>query len=418
MYDFANSAFATSVLSVIFSVYFANVLVPHEGILVGPWRIPGESLWGYLISFVMFFVIVLSPTLGALADQQLLKRFLLLLWATVGAFCTMGLVWAAPGRLALTMALVFFAVLGFEMSLVFYNAFLKDIVSDEAAGRVSGLGFALGYIGGGLCLALNMVMLNRPEMFGFSGTDKTLPVRVGMMVVGGWWFLFSIPIFLWVKDAGHRTASRYKLNTTLRQLKETFRSMLSNRPLARFLLAFVIYDDGVQTVILMASIFGAKALGMSTGQLALCFLMIQFVAFIGALVCGRLADSWSHKKVILITLAIYVGVICWGVFMTKIYEFWILGAVVGLVLGGTQAASRSLFALMIPADKSSEYFALFSIIGKAGSFLGPLVFGVVSQFFGLRVGVGSLMIFFLVGGGILFGVIESPSSYGNKPKHV
>jgi UMF1 family MFS transporter len=163
----------------------------------------------------------------------------------------------------------------------------------------------------------------------------------------------------------------------------------------------------------MASIFGAKALGMSTGQLALCFLMIQFVAFVGALVCGRLADSWSHKKVILCTLAVYLGVICWAVVMTDQRQFWILGAVVGLVLGGTQAASRSFFSVMVPHEKSAEFFAFFSIIGKAGSLVGPFVFGVVSQFYGLRAGVASLLLFFVLGGMILARVdekvMEAPS---------
>jgi UMF1 family MFS transporter len=260
-----------------------------------------------------------------------------------------------------------------------------------------------------------MIMIQRPELFGLSSGDKTLPVRAGMMLVGLWWFVFSIPTFLWVKDKPRVSVSTEKTVSSFRQLASTFRAIRQRPELFQFLLAYVIYDDGVQTVILMASIFGAKALGMSTGQLALCFLMIQFVAFVGALVCGRLADGWSHKKVILSTLTVYIGVIIWGAVMTSQRQFWLLGAIVGLILGGTQAASRSLFALMTPPEKSSEFFAFFSIIGKVGALVGPFVFGLVSQFYGLRAGVASLLFFFIVGGGILLGVIESPA-YDNSRK--
>jgi UMF1 family MFS transporter len=157
----------------------------------------------------------------------------------------------------------------------------------------------------------------------------------------------------------------------------------------------------------MASIFGAKALGISTQRLALCFLVIQFVAFVGAMVCGRLADAWSHKNVILITLVLYCGVVIWAVFMHKEWEFWILGVVVGLIMGGSQAAARSLYALLIPPGRSGEFFSLFSIVGKVSSLIGPFVFGVTAQFYGLRAGVASMLIFFLVGGAILLGVNEA-----------
>lgn len=415
LYDFANSAFATSVLSVIFSVYFARVLVPADGALLLGARVPGESLWGYLISTVMAFVILLSPVLGAMADQGALKRRFLTLWATAGALGTMGLFFATPERLFSAMACFFVATLGFEMSLVFYNAFLKDVSNHANAGRVSGLGFALGYIGGGVCLAVNMAMLNKPAIFGLASDDTTLPVRACMLLVGCWWFIFSIPTFLWVHDQPLPSAApRRQWAGAFRQLAGTFKEIRLRPNLLRFLIAYVVYDDGVQTIILMASIFGAKALGFTTGQLAICFLMIQFVAFIGALVCGKLADQWSHKKVILTTLAVYVGVTIWAVVMKNQSEFWALGAIVGLILGGTQAASRSFFSLMVPADKSSEFFAFFSIIGKAGSLMGPFVFGVVAQFFGLRAGVASLLVFFVAGGLILIGVKE-PSIPSNSP---
>ena len=397
MYDFANSAFATVVLSVIFNVYFARVVVPPEGVRWAGMTIPGESLWGYLISLVMLLVLVLSPLLGALADKRSLKRAFLVFWATVGALSTVGLASAAPGRVAPTAVLLLLAALGFEMSLVFYNAFLKDVSDDSNAGRVSGLGFALGYIGGGLCLALNMALIN--------GTDPARGVRMGMIAVGLWWLVFALPSFIWLRD---RPVASAPMGNVIESLKDTLKAVRKIPSMGRFLLAYVIYEDGIQTVIVMASIFGAKELGMTTGQLALCFLFIQFVAFIGAMACGRLADAWGHKRVILLTLFLYMGAISWAVVMKTPAEFWGLGAIVGIVLGGSQAASRSFFARLVPIEKSSEFFALFSIVGKAAAFMGPLVFGIAAQFWGLRAGVASLLVFFVVGGSVLLPVREKP----------
>ncbi len=399
MYDFANSAFATSVLSVIFSVYFTSVVVPHGGVVFFGMTIPGESVWSYIVSSVMLLVIFLAPLLGSIADRRGLKRRFLALWAGVGALATMMLVRATPDRLGSTVLLVFVAILGFEMSLVFYNAFLKDISGDANAGRVSGIGFALGYIGGALCLIINLMMINRPDWFGFDPADKTLAVRYGMLLVGAWWLVFSIPTLLWVKDAPSPIDPLPAIHP-----RETIRWLKTNPALFRFLISYLIYEDGIQTVIVMASIFGAKALGMGASELAMCYLMIQFVAFVGALLCGRLADAWGHKNVVMASLALFSAVTVWAVFMTRPFEFWILGVFVGLVLGGSQAASRSLFSLMVRKERSSEFFALFSIVGKAAAFMGPLVFGVTAQFFGLRAGVASLLIFFIVGGLVLHGV--------------
>lgn len=412
MYDFANSAFATSFLSVIFSVYFANVLVPSGGVHLGRFTIPGESLWGYLISAVMFVVIVISPALGSVSDQRVLKRFFLLWCIGVGGLSTGALFFAQPGRLVYATLLSFLAILAYELGLVFYNAFLNEIASDKERGRVSGLGFATGYIGGGLCLALNMVMLAKPEWLGLNGVDKTLAVRACVLVVGVWWILFSIPAFLWLYDlpGPHNPKSALSwvavVRQSLSQIKTTFHHIRSKRDLSRFLLAYLIYDDGVQTILLMAGIFGAKELGFSPSQLAMIYLLVQFVAFAGALFWGRVADSWNHKNVILCTVGLFAGIVMWAAVLRQAWEFWALAAVVGMVMGGVQAASRSLFSLMIPAAQSGEFFSFFSIIGKATSLIGPFVFGLVSQFFGIRTGVAALTVFFVAGGATLLIVDE------------
>jgi UMF1 family MFS transporter len=177
--------------------------------------------------------------------------------------------------------------------------------------------------------------------------------------------------------------------------------------LKRFLVSYLIFNDGIQTIILMASIFGAKELGMSSTQLALVYLMVQFVAFLGAMVFGRLADAWSHKNVLLTTLAVYTGLIVWAVVMTSAREFWAMAVVVGIVLGGSQAAARSLYAVMIPPERAGEFFALYAVVGKAAALIGPAVFGLASQLGGVRAGIASLLVFFVLGGLFLFSVDET-----------
>lgn len=412
LYDFANSAFATTVMSVVFSVYFAKALVPPEGALVLGMRVPAESLWGYMVSGVMALVIVLSPGLGALADQHDAKGPFLAWLTAAGAAATAALYFATPGRLWFGFWLGFVGLFCYELALVFYNAFLNDVSDSQNAGRVSGFGFALGYIGGGLCLALNMAMMARPVWFGLSGSDATLPVRASISVAGVWWLLFSFPTFLWVRDT-HPSANSARgtvlsaLMGALQQLWRSWKSLAAFPQLKRFLISYLIFNDGIQTIILMASIFGAKELGMSATQLALVYLMVQFVAFVGAMIFGRLADAWSHKNVLLTTLAVYTVLIAWAVFMTSATEFWAMAVVVGIVLGGSQAAARSLYAVMIPSERAGEFFALYAVVGKAAALIGPAVFGVASQVGGLRVGIASLLIFFVLGGFLLFSVDET-----------
>jgi len=404
-YDFANSTFSTSVLSVIFSVYFVRSIVPAEGALIFGHRIPGESLWGYLVSLTMLIVLVAAPGLGARADRQGRKRAALVAWATMGALATMAMFWAAPGRIVFSSVVSLIAILGFEMSLVFYNAFLNDVSSEDERGAVSGLGFALGYVGGGLCLAINLVMLAKPQLFHLANSDGTLPVRASVFLAGAWWLAFSLPAFFLLKD---KPAAPPSANAphSFSQLWQTILDLRGRRDMAWFLASYLIFNDGIQTILLMASIFGAKALGMSASALAGCFLVIQFVAFIGALVAGKVADAYNHKIVVVVTLAAFFGVSVWGAMIQRTWEFWILGVVVGLVMGGAQAASRSLFSLLVPAEKNGEFYGLFSVVGKAASLMGPFVFGLASQAYGIRSAVVVVSVFFLVGGAMLLMVDE------------
>lgn len=414
LYDFANSAFATTVLAVIFNVYFVQRVVPPEGWGFLGLRAPGAALWGYTVSLSMLVTFVLAPLLGAAADHVRSKKAFLKWFWLLGVSASAGLFFVTPGRVGLAAGLFLLANIGFAGGNVFYNAFLPELCDRPAMGRVSGLGWAVGYLGGGLCLALNLLMLKSPGLFGLEA-GNFLPVRASLLSVGLWWFVFALPFFRWVPeerraDQGAAPTPWAALGLGWKRLRETFGRAREHRNLFKFLAAYVLYNEGIETIILMASVFGAQALGMSQDELVLCFLMIQGVAFAGALIFGRLADHLRHKKTIGLTLAVYMAVIGWAYVMTSSRDFWILGVVVGLVLGGSQAASRSLMGLLTPPDRSAEFFSFYGVVGKLTAVLGPFVFGLASQLGGLRNGVLSLLVFFLAGGALLVFVEENPEA--------
>ncbi|OGR82045.1 MAG: hypothetical protein A2901_04390 [Elusimicrobia bacterium RIFCSPLOWO2_01_FULL_54_10] len=396
LYDFANSAFATTILAVIFNVYFVMEIckggVPIMGRLV-----PGEALWGYVLGVSMLAVFVLAPVLGAVSDAGVpKKKFLAVFWCLGWVFSAL-LFFCRQGDWLSASIFFILANIGFGCGNSFYNSFLTDISTPANAGRISGLGWAFGYVGGGLLLAVNLLMLKQ----GFSVSSTFLSVGV-------WWALFGIPIFLYLREPvrARVSSSGSLLKKGFHDLSETFQKIKQYRETFKFLAAYLIYNDGIETVIVMASIFGARELGFSTTQLIGCFLMIQGVAFVGSLVFGQVADRFSHKKAIATTLFIYIGICFWAVGIKTQQQFWILGAVVGLVLGGSQAASRSLLSLLTPPEHSAQFFGFFALTGKLSSSIGPVVFGLIAQMFHLRLAVLSLAVFFAVGLSILYFVKE------------
>jgi UMF1 family MFS transporter len=427
MYDFANSAFATTVLSVVFNVYFVQRVVPPGGVRLFSAHVDGAALWGFLVSASMLTVFLVAPVLGALADRSGRKKAFLTAFWLLGCASSAALFFVRPGDVAAGAALFLLGNVGFAAGNIFYNAFLPSLADERSLGRVSGFGWAVGYLGGGLCLALDLFMIRSPETFGLTNVDF-LPVRASLLSVGVWWFVFGLPLQFWLSEGAsprfHSTARESggdphpagmffllrsaadELRAAFGRLAETARNLGRYRNLAWFLAAYLLYNDGIETIIVMASVFGAQALGMPQDDLVLCFLMIQGVAFVGALGFGWLADRLRHKTAIYMSLAVYAGVTLWAYHMTSAREFWALGVVVGLVLGGSQAASRSLMALLTPAEKSAEFFSFYGLTGKLTSAFGPLVFGVVSQTAGLRAGVLSLLVFFLAGGLLLIPVRE------------
>ncbi len=309
---------------------------------------------------------------------------------------------------------IFFIIanIGFAGGNVYYNAFLPEISSDENIGRISGLGWALGYIGGGVLLAINLVMLKYPYWLGFPAGYFT--VQDCFLSVALWWFVFSLPTFLFVKERAQKsflTFQKNRFSEGYERLRQTFRRIRTFRELTKFLVAYLIYNDGIETVIVMASIFGAEVLGMETGEIILFFLMIQGIAFFGSLIFGFLADAIGNKRAVMISLGVWSLVVIWaftlGIIWDPKTEYWILGGLAAIVMGGSQAASRSLQGILTPDANSAEFFGFFAVSGKFASVFGPLIYGILIGITGsVRSGILSVLFFFIVGMAILWTVDE------------
>lgn len=413
MYDFANSAFATTILAVIFNRYFAEVVVfGRTGIRVLGIHLPGAAFFTFTVSIAMASVAISAPVLGAIADFSGRKKRFLACFCYGGVLFTGLLYFIRAGDYWLGALFFILAHIGFSGGNVFYNGFLPEISTDESIGRVSGLGWALGYFGGGTLLAINLIMLRYPQWLGFGRNSFT--VHHCFLSVAVWWGVFSLPLFLWVREGGRRhvlSRGETYLRVGFARVFRTLKKVGTYRELSKFLVAFLIYNDGIQTIIIMASIFGAEVLGMGTEELIVYFLMVQGTAFVGSLMFGLLADGLGNKRTILLALVVWVLVVIWayvlGIFWSPKGEYWILGILAGMVLGGSQATSRSLQGLFTPEANSAEFFGFYAVAGKFASIFGPLLYGLILSLTGsLRKGILSLILFFVTGMIILCTVDE------------
>jgi UMF1 family MFS transporter len=419
MYDFANSAFATTISAVIFNKYFATVVAGGEkGVDIFGIHLHGAAFFTFTVSIAMTLVAISAPLLGAIADYSQSKRRFLILYCYTGVLFTGLLYFIHEGDYWIGAFFFIMASLGFSGGNVFYNAFLPEIASPRIIGRISGWGFTLGYLGGGLLLVINLIMLNYPTWIGFP--EGTFTVHHTFLSVSIWWGLFSLPTFLWVKDRKVAQASLPVnmgplLKIGWQRVFQTMKKINSYRELKKFLFAFLLYNDGIQTVIIVASIFGAEILKMNTGELIFYFLVIQGTAFWGSLLFGYLADWMGKKKTILLTLWIWMLVVVWayrlGIFWDPKTEYWILGILAGIVLGGSQSASRALAASLIPEGHTAEFFGFFAIAHKFASIFGPLVYGVILSLTGsLQNAILSLVLFFGLGIFLLMRVDEKKAT--------
>ncbi len=392
MYDWADSAFATTVMAAVLPVYYSQV----AGV-----NLPGNTAtvyWGYTIAIALVISAILAPVMGAIADFSGLKKRLLLAFAALGIFATGLLYYVTTGDWLKASLFFIFGNIGFAMSEVFYNALLPHVASTPRdIDRISVKGYALGYLGGGILLAINIGMI---ELM----SDKLLATRLAFITVSLWWALFTIPLILKVKEPTIENKSSLKINPLtagFKRLSTTFRELRSYKELFLFLAAFWVYNDGIGTIIKMAAIYGAE---IGIGQTALigALLMTQFVGIPFSFAFGRLAEFIGTKNSILFGLTVYSLISISAYFMQTALHFWILAFLVGTVQGGTQGLSRSLFGSMLPRSKTAEFFGFYGMSSKFAGIAGPLVFAVVSQASGSsRLSIISLVTFFIIGALIL-----------------
>ena len=391
LYDFANSAFTTLIVTFIFSRYYAEVVSDD------PLR--GAVLWTRAVNISAITVALLMPVLGAIADHSGRKKLFLFI-ATAQS-----VVFTGPGDALWAGAVFIIANVGFEGAQVFYNGFLPEISDRKTMGRVSGLAWGLGYIGGLLALAIGLGMYS-----GWVPDTEYLNVRVSTLVVAVWYAVFSIPIFLWVTERAERrraTAGQY-VAIGFRRVGETFRHLRTFGEAAKLLGARLIYNDGLTTIFAMASIYVGATLGMDFGQVLIMGITINVAAGIGAAAFGFVDDRIGGKRTIMITLALLVVATAIGSLARTTTGFWVAAVIIGLMVGPNQSASRSLLARFVPDSKQSEFFGFFAFSGKLSSVAGPFLYGLLlSLTESHRIAMGSIVLFFIAGFVILLTVDEA-----------
>ena len=407
MYDWANSAFYTTVVGALFSPYLtrlAQAAVGENGVVLnlGPLgAVTAKSLPTLCVSISVGAQVFVLPILGALGDYSDLKKRLMALFCYIAVFANC-LMFFIQGNLYLLGGLLFIvANVGFGASIVFYNAFLPEITTEDQTDKVSSRGFAYGYLGGAILLVLNLFMVLRAEGLGMSAG---LAVRLSLLSAGVWWGGFAIITFYLLKSRPKKKSlppGASYISAGFSEIVATFKELRRLPLTARYLLGYLIYNDGIQTVIFAASAFLEQELfpGGNAVFLLKIFLMVQFVAVAGALIFERLAYLIKTKNAIIVSLVIWVGIVMYAyAFLHTVPEAWVMAAVIAIVLGGSQALSRSLFSRMIPAGKEASFFGLYEVSERGTSWMGPLLFSVVIARTGsYRLALLSLIFFFVVG---------------------
>lgn len=400
LYDWANSAFATTVMAGFFPAFLESY-----------WSVgvPGTTTTarlGNANSIASLVIVFLAPVLGAIADRGSSRKKFLFFFAFLGVLASAALYRVAEGDWLWALVLYAVGVVGFSGGNIFYDSLLPSVAPKGRVDTVSGLGYALGYVGGGLLFLFNVLMVTFPAAFGLSGASEA--VRISFVSVAIWWALFSLPILFFVQEPrSPRAASGVKaVAEGLRQLARTFNEIRRLRMVFLFLLGYWLYIDGVDTIVRMAVIYGLT-LGFQQQDLLTALLITQAVGFPSALLFGKIGEKLGPKTGIFICIAVYTVVTVWAVFIQTVWHFYGIACAVGLVQGGIQALSRSYYARLIPADKSAEFYGFFNMLGKFAAVVGPWLMGYVGVLTGSpRLSILSLIVLFVAGGILLYFVDE------------
>ena len=395
MYDWANSAFSTTVMAGFFPLFFKNYWANPDN--------PAESTFylGVANSVSSLIVALLAPFLGAIADRGTAKKKFLTTFAFLGIMMTAGLWTVAQGEWQMAVLFYVTAAVGFSGGNIFYDSLLPGLADKSKVDFVSSLGFSMGYIGGGLLFSVNVLMYLKPELFGIP--DAAVAIKLSFVTVGIWWAVFTIPLLKYVREPKiHEPVPLTKaVGLGWKQLAETFKKIRHLKVVGLFLLAYWFYIDGVDTIVRMAVDYG-MSIGFESSSLIIALLIVQFVAFPAALLYNLFASKVGTKRAILIAIGAYGVITIFGYFMKTEVHFYSLAMIIGLFQGGIQALSRSLYTRIIPRDKAAEFFGFFNMLGKFAAVLGPMMMGTVTLLTGNpRAGILSILILFAVGGFLL-----------------
>jgi UMF1 family MFS transporter len=420
MYDWANSAFATTVMAGFFPIFFKQYWSYGADVNVSTAQL------GFGNSIASLLVAMMAPILGAIADKGSAKKKFLIFFAYLGVLMTAALFLVPRGQWAWAIFIYAMGIIGFAGANVFYDALLPGIVGEEKIDYISGLGFAMGYLGGGLLFLVNVLMTLMPQKFGLP--DAATAVRYAFVSVAAWWGLFTLFTIFWVPEEKNSAAAGRTENSVAEGFKQfvgTFRKIRHLKMVFLFLLAYWFYIDGVDTIIRMAVDYGLS-LGFESNDLIVALLIVQFVGFPAALVFGKLGERWSVRKSIYLAIVFYMGITVWGMMMTQKHEFYVLAVAVGLVQGGIQALSRSYYSRLIPKDQAAEYYGFYNMLGKFAAIIGPALMGIVGLIvkrmmmppspspeqitavsqMAARWGIGSILILFIIGAVLFYFVDE------------
>ena len=399
LYDWANSAFATTVMAALFPPFFSNLAQT-----AGTSPAEATAYWGYITAGTLLIIALCAPALGVVADLGGTRKKFLAFFAASGILATALMSTLGHDTWRAAAVLYVLANFGFSGSFIFYESLLPQLGTGKAMDQLSTRAYALGYAGGGVLLILNLLMVTKPEFFGLP--DTAFAVRASFVTVALWWGLFSIPLFRNVPEPklkGQEAGSGQlpNLKNTFSRLSRTFREIRHYPQLTLFLAAYWIYNDGIGTIVKMATIYGAE-IGIGMTHLMGALVLTQLVGIPFAILFGRLAGWIGVRRAILLALSIYAVISIGGFFLATATHFYILAGFVGMVQGGAQALSRSLFASMVPRHRTAEFFGFYSTSGKLAGVVGPLIFGLVGHLTGTsRLGILSLVVFFTVGGWLL-----------------